>query len=70
LKWFNQACRDWRLQAKPLGRTMSYQEARARLRRVVVQRLLAGDLEDAVALAPTIFPSLTPGDATTPLTAG
>ena len=70
LKWFNTAFREWRLQAKAQGRVMSYKEARARLRKVVVQRVLAGDLEDAVALAPTIFPKLTPGDATMPLTAG
>jgi hypothetical protein len=33
LAWFNQAYREWRLAAKAEGRSMTYAEARARLRR-------------------------------------
>ncbi len=58
LKWFNEAFREWRIASKSQGRSVSYAEARARLRRVVVQRVLAGDVENVVALTPEIFPQL------------
>jgi hypothetical protein len=41
LSWFNQAYRAWRLQAKQHGRSMSYAEARARLRRKRFREILS-----------------------------
>jgi hypothetical protein len=60
LRWFNRAYRDWRLEAKKIGRVMSYAEAQARLRRAAVVRVLSGgDFTDvAVELLPAIFPKL------------
>jgi hypothetical protein len=55
LQWFNSAFRAWRLQAKSVGRVMTYSEARARLRRAVLCSKL--HTVDA-ALAPAIFPTL------------
>jgi hypothetical protein len=55
LQWFHSAFREWRLQARSVGRVMTYSEARARLRRAVLcSKLHAVD----IALAPTIFPTL------------
>jgi hypothetical protein len=59
LAWFNTAFRAWRLEAKSVGRSMTYAEARARLRRVVTQRVLAGECHEVPAeLLPAIFPAL------------
>jgi hypothetical protein len=40
LSWFNQAYRAWRLEAKQHGRSMSYAQARARLRRNLFRDIL------------------------------
>lgn len=55
LTWFNKAYRSWRLEAKQYGRSMSYSEARARLRQKLFRQLLTngGQIEPT-----TIFPSL------------
>jgi hypothetical protein len=61
LRWFNMAFRAWRLEAKKVGRVMSYAEALARLRRAAVVRLLSGgDFTDE--LLPAIFPKLPVSD--------
>jgi hypothetical protein len=64
LRWFNRAFRKWRLEAKKVGRVMSYAEALARLRKAAVVRVLSGgDLTDgAVELLPAIFPRLPASD--------
>lgn len=52
---FNRAYRSWRLQAKQYGRSMSYAEARARLRQKIFRQLLA----DQGQIEPTqLFPPL------------
>lgn len=43
LRFFNRAYRQWRLEAKAHGRTMSYAEARARLRRSLYRQIAAGE---------------------------
>jgi hypothetical protein len=43
LRFFNRAYRDWRLQAKAHGRSMTYAEARARLRRALYRQIADGD---------------------------
>jgi hypothetical protein len=43
LRFFNRAYRQWRLQAKANGRSMSYAEARARLRRSLYRQLADGE---------------------------
>jgi hypothetical protein len=43
LSWFNQAYRAWRLEAKQYGRSMSYAEARARLRQNLFRQILSND---------------------------
>ncbi|MBO4221989.1 hypothetical protein [Bradyrhizobium neotropicale] len=59
LGWFNKAYREWRLEAKKVGRVMSYAEAQARLRRAAVVRALSGDFTDAgIEMLPAIFPKL------------
>lgn len=59
LAWFNTAYRDWRIEAKKVGRVMSYAEALARLRREVTKRLITLDILDVGAdLLPAIFPDL------------
>jgi hypothetical protein len=43
LKWFNRAFHDFRLRAKACGHPpMTYAQAHARLRRVIIQRVLSG----------------------------
>ena len=60
LQWFNQAFRDFRLLARTFGHPpMSYGQACARLRRVIVQRALAGEPADSgVSISPLVFPEL------------
>jgi hypothetical protein len=60
LRWFNTAFRSWRLEAKKVGRVMSYAEALARLRKAAVVHVLSGgDFGDAaIELLPAIFPKL------------
>lgn len=59
LAWFNSAYRDWRVEAKKVGRVMSYTEALARLRREVTKRLITLDILDIGAdLLPSVFPDL------------
>jgi hypothetical protein len=43
LQFFNRAYRQWRLQAKAYGRSMTYAEARARLRRSLYRQLAEGE---------------------------
>lgn len=52
---FNRAYRSWRLQAKQFGRTMSYAEARARLRQKLFRQLLTNDGQNEPA---PLFPPL------------
>jgi hypothetical protein len=55
LSWFNRAYREWRLQAQQQGRSMSYAEARARLRLKMFQQILVGpDQEVSAALFPPL----------------
>jgi hypothetical protein len=56
LQWFNRAFRQWRLQARSYGRAMTYGEARARLRRAMVEQGLSQ--QTFGELLPTIFPKL------------
>ncbi|WFU44169.1 hypothetical protein QA640_17980 [Bradyrhizobium sp. CB82] len=59
LGWFNSAYRSWRIEAKKIGRVMSYAEALARLRKAVTKRLITLDVIDLDAdLLPDIFPKL------------
>jgi|GEM_PF-5503407 len=59
LAWFNAAYRDWRIEAKKIGRVMSYSEALARLRKEVTKRLITLDILDLGAdILPAIFPDL------------
>ena len=46
LQWFNRAYRSWRLQAKQYGRSMSYAEARARLRQKLFRQLLSNEVQN------------------------
>ncbi|MBR0879650.1 hypothetical protein ACVMGC_001052 [Bradyrhizobium barranii subsp. barranii] len=56
LIWFNRAFRQWRLEARSRGRVMTYKEARARLRRAVIERGLS---EQTISeLLPAVFPGL------------
>jgi hypothetical protein len=55
LAWFNQAYREWRLAAKAEGRSMTYAEARARLRRHIFREVLSSEF---VAVSKSIFPPL------------
>ena len=55
LRWFNDAYRLWRLEAKAHGRGMSYAEARARLRRKIFERI-SGNSEQLTAAE--VFPVL------------
>jgi hypothetical protein len=57
LAWFNAAFRQWRLEARAHGRVMTYSEARARLRRAVIERGLA-DVTFSDCLLPAVFPHL------------
>ena len=57
LRWFNQAYRAWRLEAKAQGRVMTYAEARARLRRAIYRQILFGEAGE-IAVRPKLFPSL------------
>ena len=43
---FNRAYRSWRLQAKQFGRSMSYAEARARLRQKLFRQLLSNEVQN------------------------
>jgi hypothetical protein len=43
LSWFNRAYRSWRLEAKQYGRSMSYAEARARLRQNLFRQILTNE---------------------------
>jgi hypothetical protein len=55
LSWFNSAYRAWRLEAKQIGRGMSYTEARARLRQNIFRQILTNEVQ----INPTqIFPPL------------
>ncbi|WP_157787986.1 hypothetical protein [Bradyrhizobium elkanii] len=59
LGWFNTAYRSWRIEAKKVGRVMSYAEALARLRKAVTKRLITLDVIDLdTDLLPDIFPEL------------
>ncbi len=55
LRWFNQTYREWRLAAKAEGRSMTYAEARARLRRHMFREVYASEY---VAVSKSIFPPL------------
>ena len=55
LQWFNRAYRSWRLQAKQYGRTMSYAEARARLRQKLFRQLLSNEVQNEPT---SLFPPL------------
>ena len=57
LRWFNRAYRAWRLEAKQHGRTMSYREARARLRRAIYRQILFSECCE-IGSMPTVFPKL------------
>jgi hypothetical protein len=56
LRWFNQAYRAWRLAAKEEGRSMTYAEARARLRRHMFREVLL--TSEFVRVLNSIFPPL------------
>jgi hypothetical protein len=56
LQWFNSAFRQWRLQARSVGRVMTYSEARARLRRAVIAQGLSSYTFSE--LRPAVFPTL------------
>jgi hypothetical protein len=55
LQWFNRAFRSWRLQAKQYGRSMSYAEARARLRQKLFRQLLSNEVQNEPK---SLFPPL------------
>jgi hypothetical protein len=55
LRWFNQAYRAWRLAAKAEGRSMTYAEARARLRRRIFREALSSEF---FLVSKSIFPPL------------
>lgn len=56
LRWFNQAYRAWRLAAQAEGRSMTYAEARARLRRRMFREVLSSSEFQGVSKC--IFPPL------------
>jgi hypothetical protein len=58
LKWFNRAFRDFRLRAQACGhQPLNYTQARARLRRVIIARVLAGEHSRFGAeILPEVFP--------------
>ncbi len=59
LAWFNSAYRAWRVEAKKVGKGMSYVEALARLRKAVTKRLITQDILDVgTDLLPSIFPPI------------
>ena len=53
LRWFNKMFRQWRLNAKPFGRSMTYAQARARLRRNMFHAVIGRDDNP-----PEVFPAL------------
>jgi hypothetical protein len=57
LRWFNCAFREWRLAANARGRTMSYAEARARLRRAIYRQILFSEFSRIGSMA-AVFPTL------------
>ena len=57
LHWFNRAFREWRLEANARGRTMSYAEARARLRRAIYRQILFSEFCGVASMA-AVFPQL------------
>ena len=57
LRWFNCAFREWRLEANARGRTMSYAEARARLRRAIYRQILFSEFCGIASMA-AVFPTL------------
>jgi hypothetical protein len=57
LRWFNCAFREWRLEANARGRTMSYAEARARLRHAVYRQILFSEFSGIASMA-AVFPTL------------
>jgi hypothetical protein len=57
LRWFNRTFREWRLEANARGRTMSYAEARARLRRAIYRQILFSECCE-IGSMPTVFPKL------------
>jgi len=57
LRWFNRAFREWRLEANAQGRTMSYAEARARLRRAIYRQILFSEFSGIASMA-AVFPTL------------
>jgi len=57
LRWFNRAFREWRLEANARGRTMSYAEARARLRRAIYRQILFSEFCGIASMA-AVFPTL------------
>ena len=57
LRWFNRAFREWRLKANAQGRTMSYAEARARLRRAIYRQILFSEFSRIGSMA-AVFPTL------------
>src|SRR6516164_6521283 len=57
LHWFNRAFREWRLKANARGRTMSYAEARARLRRAIYRQILFSEFCGIASMA-AVFPTL------------
>jgi hypothetical protein len=57
LRWFHRAFREWRLEANARGRTMSYAEARARLRRAIYRQILFSEFCGIASMA-AVFPTL------------
>ena len=59
LRWFNSAFRTWRLEAQRYGRSMSYAEARARLRRHLFREIVTGSYHGVTNTnRPDLFPAL------------
>jgi hypothetical protein len=60
LQWFNRAFHDFRLRAKQSGhKPMTYLQAQARLRQVILRRALAGEgAEFGAAILPQVFPPM------------
>ena len=57
LRWYNCAFREWRREANARGRTMSYAEARARLRRAIYRQILFSEFSGIASMA-AVFPTL------------
>ena len=57
LRWFNRAFREWRIEANARGRTMSYAEARGRLRRAISRQILFSEFCGIASMA-AVFPTL------------